>query len=218
MSNLGEKLRMDKVQATIVLCGVYLFCSMVANVAATKVTYLGSLVSDAGFIYAITFTWRDLIHKQLGRRAAMTTIYFTGACNLLAALYYQLVVLMPAEPSWAGAGGQSAWQFLFGLQMRIVLGSILTQVISEVADTETYHLWTNGIGRNRPQWLRVIVSNAVSIPIDSVLFPVIAFLGVVDWPAMRQMMVTNIIIKVLITAVSFWTIYLVPEKPIYTEK
>jgi len=43
---------------------------------------------DAGFIYSLTFTWRDLIHKQLGRRAAITTIWLAAAINLLAALYF----------------------------------------------------------------------------------------------------------------------------------
>jgi hypothetical protein len=43
----------------------YLFFSLAGNIAAIKVTYFGSLVMDAGFIYSLTFTWRDLIHKQL---------------------------------------------------------------------------------------------------------------------------------------------------------
>ncbi|MDD4487137.1 MAG: VUT family protein, partial [Methanothrix soehngenii] len=65
------RLKLDKTQATIILCGFYLFFSLAGNIAATKVTYFGSLVMDAGFIYSLTFTWRDLIHKQLGERAAL---------------------------------------------------------------------------------------------------------------------------------------------------
>ena len=61
-------LKIDRMQASIILCGLYLFFSMAGNIAATKVTYFGGLVMDAGFIYSLTFTWRDLIHKQLGRR------------------------------------------------------------------------------------------------------------------------------------------------------
>lgn len=211
------RLNLDKTQAAIVLGGVYIFCTMVGNVAATKVTYFGHMVMDAGLIYSLTFTWRDLLHKQLGRRAAVTTIYLAGLLNLLAALYYQVVVLLPAETGWAAAGGQSAWDFLFGLQIRVVLGSVVTQVIAELADTQTYHWWTRGWGRRRPQWTRVAVSNAISIPIDSVLFPVIAFAGVVRVEGLLQMFWTNVAVKFLVTVVSFWTIYLVPEKPIYQD-
>jgi hypothetical protein len=104
----GGRLRIDKTQATIILCGLYLFFSLAGNIAATKVTYFGSLVMDAGFIYSLTFTWRDLIHKQLGQKAAITTIWLAAGLNLLAALYFQLVVLLPAQTDWANKGGQTA--------------------------------------------------------------------------------------------------------------
>ncbi|RZN39815.1 MAG: VUT family protein [Methanophagales archaeon ANME-1-THS] len=228
------RFKLDKTQAIIILCGFYLFFSFAGNVAATKVTYFGTLVMDAGFIYSMTFTWRDLIHKQLGKKAAITTIWLAAAINLSAALYFQLVVFLPAEPSWAEAGGQAAWQFLFGiikgsesgawwqsvfsLQLRIVIGSIITAVIAELIDTQVYHLWTTGIGKNRPQWSRVFVSNSISIPIDSVLFPVIAFLGIISTVAMVEMVWTNILVKAIVTLLVFWTIYLVPEKPIFRDE
>jgi len=225
-------LKIDKIQATILLCGLYLFFSLAGNIAATKVTYFGSLVMDAGFIYSLTFTWRDLIHKQLGRSAAVTTIWLAAALNLFAALYFQLVVMLPAQGDWAGSGGQAAWTFLFGiidtssgvwwqsifsLQMRIVLGSILTALIAEMIDTQVYHIWTRGRGRSWPQWTRVFASNAVSIPVDSILFPLIAFTGIVGSQALVQMFWTNITVKAIITLLIFWTIYLVPEDPIYED-
>jgi uncharacterized integral membrane protein (TIGR00697 family) len=209
--------KIDRTSATIILTGLYLFFSLAGNIAATKVTYFGGLVMDAGFIYSLTFTWRDLIHKQLGQRAAVTTIWLAAAVNLLAALYFQLVVLLPAQTDWANSGGQSAWEFLFSLQMRIVLASILTALIAELIDTKVYQLWTRGGREEWPQWTRVFASNSVSIPVDSLLFPIIAFAGVVGAEGLQQMVWTNIIVKALVTILVFWTIYLVPEKPIYEE-
>jgi uncharacterized PurR-regulated membrane protein YhhQ (DUF165 family) len=225
------KFKLDKTSATIVLCGFYIFFSLTGNIAATKITYFGNLVMDAGFIYAITFTWRDLIHKQLGRNAAITTIWLAAAINLLAALYFQFVVLLPAQTDWADKGGQAAWEFLFGiidasgsgwqsifsLQMRIVLGSIITAIIAELIDTRVYHIWVRGPTRKWPQWTRVFASNAVSIPVDSILFPLIAFTGIVGFNVMLQMFWTNITVKAITTVLVFWTIYLVPEDPIYED-
>jgi uncharacterized integral membrane protein (TIGR00697 family) len=211
-----SRFKLDKIQATIILCGLYLFFSFAGNIAATKVTYFGKMITDAGFIYYLTFTWRDLIHKQLGKKAAITTIYTAGIINLLAALYFQFVVNLPAEQSWLASGGQSAWQFLFGLQFRIVIASIIAQILSELADTKTYQWWTDGFGKNKPQWLRVIVSNTLSIPIDSILFPLIAFTGIINWIGILQMFLTNLALKSIATAISWWMIYLVPEKKIYT--
>jgi uncharacterized integral membrane protein (TIGR00697 family) len=214
----GCKLRIDRTQAAVILSGLYLFFSLAGNIAATKVTYFGGLVMDAGFIYSLTFTWRDLIHKQLGQKAAITTIWLSAAVNLLAALYFQLVVMLPAQTDWASAGGQIAWEFLFSLQMRIVLASILTALIAELIDTKVYQLWTRDGREKWPQWTRVFVSNSVSIPVDSLMFPIIAFAGVLGMEGLQQMVWTNIIVKAIVTALVFWTIYLVPEKPIYEER
>ncbi len=211
-------MRIDRTQAAIILSGLYLFFSLAGNIAATKVTYFGGLVMDAGFIYSLTFTWRDLIHKQLGQKAAVTTIWLSAAVNLLAALYFQLVVLLPAQTDWANSGGQIAWEFLFSLQMRIVLASILTALIAELIDTKVYQLWTRGGREKWPQWTRVFASNSVSIPVDSLLFPIIAFAGVLGAEGLQQMVWTNIIVKALVTVLVFWTIYLVPEKPIYGDE
>jgi uncharacterized integral membrane protein (TIGR00697 family) len=214
----GGKLGIDRTQAAIILSGLYLFFSLAGNIAATKVTYFGGLVMDGGFIYSLTFTWRDLIHKQLGQKAAITTIWLSAAVNLLAALYFQLVVLLPAQTDWANSGGQIAWEFLFSLQMRIVLASILTALIAELIDTRVYQLWTRGGREKWPQWTRVFASNSVSIPVDSLIFPIIAFAGVLGVEGLQQMVWTNLIVKALVTVLVFWTIYLVPEKPIYEER
>ena len=214
---MSGKLKIDRTQTAVILSGLYLFFSLAGNIAATKVTYFGGLVMDAGFIYSLTFTWRDLIHKQLGQKAAITTIWLSAAVNLLAALYFQLVVMLPAQTDWAIAGGQIAWEFLFSLQMRIVLASILTALIAELIDTKVYQLWTRGGREKWPQWTRVFVSNSVSIPVDSLMFPIIAFAGVLGMEGLQQMVWTNNIVKALVTALVFWTIYLVPEKPIYKD-
>lgn len=208
-------LKLNKTQVTVILAGVYIFMSLVANVAATKVMYLGKLVMDAGIIYSLTFTWRDLIHKQLGKRIALTTIYLSAIVNVLAALYFQLVVFFPPEAQWAAAGGQIAWKFIFGIQLRVVLGSVLAMVVSEIVDTQVYHYWTTGYGKDKPQFFRVLVSNGIAVPVDSLIFPIVAFLGVVDWNIIWIMFVTNILVKFAITLASFWMIYLVPDKPIY---
>jgi len=53
--------------------------------------------------------------------------------------------------------------------------------------------------------------------IDSVLFPLIAFSGIISATAMMEMFYTNITVKAIITLLAFWMIYLVPKKPIYRE-
>ncbi len=214
---LISKPKLTRTQVTIILAGVYIFLQMAADIAAVKVIVLGKLVMDAGIIYSLTFTWRDLIHKQLGKKAAQTAIILAGVINVIMVMYFIFVVKLPPESSWAALGGQKAFEFVFGIIPRIVIASILAEIVSELVDTEVYQWWVSRIEKKKPQWLRVVVSNSISIPIDSVIFPVVAFFGTLPLNILFIMMLSNILAKAVITALSFWMIYLVPEKPIYVD-
>lgn len=79
-----------------------------------------------------------------------------------------------------------------GTPLRYVAVSFLAIVVSEAADTEVYQRMI------RRRWLvRVLSSNAVSAPIDTVLFTVLAFAGApfatAGW--MVQVIVTDVLVK-----------------------
>jgi queuosine precursor transporter len=60
-----------------------------------------------------------------------------------------------------------------GVSWRIIAASVLAILLAEAADTEVFHR-LRGYGWYR----RVAGSNAVSIPLDSIIFTVVAFAGV----------------------------------------
>lgn len=76
------------------------------------------------------------------------------------------------------AVGMVLESLFLGVEWRIITASFIAIVLSETADTEIYQRLL------RRSWIqRVIGSNLISIPLDSVLFNVIAFAGVFE-PAM----------------------------------
>lgn len=87
---------------------------------------------------------------------------------------------------------------LFGeIPARIIIASFVSIVLAETADTEVYQKYL------ADRWMfRVLKSNAVSIPLDSLLFNIIAFWGV--FPALQVAglvfgeIVTKSIVSVLV--------------------
>lgn len=76
---------------------------------------------------------------------------------------------------------------------RIVLASIIAIVLSETADTEIYQRLLS------QKWLvRVTGSNLISIPLDTVLFNCLAFLGVFPWAMLVAIMLGEIVVKFLV--------------------
>jgi len=92
---------------------------------------------------------------------------------------------------------------LLGIPWRIIAASFLAIVIAESADTEIYQRLLA-----RSWWLRVAGSNAVSIPLDTVLFTLAAFAGVFPPPVLLAVIVGDILAKFAIGGiVALWRPY-----------
>jgi uncharacterized integral membrane protein (TIGR00697 family) len=194
--------------SAIVVISVYIAAQLLSDIGSLKIAWVAGFSVDAGtFIYPLTFTIRDLVHKQLGKAAARTIIILAAVINLLMVVFFQFAAWLPQDPSW-GLGKEFAT--ILGPVWRIVLASIMAEVISELIDTEVYHIWVNRITR-KYQWARVLTSNAVSIPIDSLIFCWGAFGLALPHSTVWSIFFANVIIKGAVTIVSLPAIYLVKE-------
>lgn len=156
----------------VALVGGYIICQVVADVGATKLISVGNVVMPAGtFIFAVTFTLRDLLHKRLGKEWARAAIICAGFFNVIQALYLAGMAVLPSPPFF---GLAEPWSAVFALVPAITMGSIIAEVVSEWVDTEVWHFWRSKLG-DLPQWSAVLASNAISLPLDSLIFGTLAF-------------------------------------------
>lgn len=217
----GRRARLPAVsipRMAVVAVGAYVGAQVIADVASIKIGTTFDRAVDMGtFIYPITFTLRDVVHKVLGRRAARTLIVTAAVVNLFMALYLQWAARVPSDPSYALGDEFSA---VLGPLWRIVVASIVAEVVSELLDTEVYHWFVRRV-TTRYQWARVAVSNAVSVPVDNLLFAVLAFGAVplmadhpltLPWAAVWDIFVVNLTVKVAVSALSLPLIYVSPDR------
>lgn len=191
---------------TILVISSYIAAQILADVTSLKIALVGSFSIDGGtFIYPFTFTLRDLVHKLLGRGAARTLVITAGVINLVMAALFAFVIWLPADPGW---GLQNEFALVLGPVWRIVIASILAEVVSELLDTEVYHLWVTRV-TTRYQWLRVLSSNAISVPVDSLIFCWGAFGGNLAAATVWSIFWSNILVKGAVTLFSLPGIYLV---------
>lgn len=194
--------------SAVLVIASYIATQMISDVLSLKVAFIAGLSVDVGTLtYPLTFTLRDLVHKLLGRSTARTVIVAAGAINLGMAGLFALAAWLPPDPQWAL---QREFAAVLTPVWRIVLASIAAELVSELVDTEAYHLWVTRI-TPRFQWARVLVSNAVSIPLDSVIFCWGAFAGLYPPSTVWAIFWANVLLKGLVTLVSLPSIYLVSE-------
>lgn len=195
--------------AGILTISAYIAAQMLSDVLSLKIAWVAGFSVDAGtFIYPLTFTLRDLVHKVLGRGAARTVIVAAGVINFVMAGLFAFAAWLPPDPTWPL---QREFAAVLIPVWRIVVASIIAEVFSELTDTEIYHLWVTRLTR-RFQWMRVLTSNAVSIPLDSLIFCWGAFGGRLPGATVWSIFWANVLLKGVVTLVGLPTIYLVRER------
>ncbi len=196
----------DHVQRlAIIVVAVYAATQLLADIASLKIGVVFGLAVDMGtFIYPITFTLRDLAHKVLGRRNARVLIVAAALINLAAVLYLIAAAAVPSDEGW-GLGAE--YSAIFTPIWRIVIFSIVAQIVSQLVNTEIYHWFVTRITR-RHQWLRVLTSNTVSIPIDNLIFCIGAFAWAMPWSTVWDIFLFNLIVKYGVMLFSIPLIYM----------
>ena len=193
----------------IIVSGAYIAFQMMADIASLRIVMVAGYSIDAGtFVYPFTFTLRDLVHKTAGIKAARALIITAAVLNLVMAVLFWLTSKLPADMV---VGPQTEFGAVLSPVWRIVFASIVAEVIAELIDTEGYRLWVRVVTR-KYQWARVLVSNSLSIPVDSLIFVWIAFGGAMPSAVVWSIFASNVIIKGLTTLVSLPGIYLVKER------
>lgn len=192
----------------LIVSAAYIAAQMLADIASLRIVLIAGMSIDAGtFIYPLTFTLRDLVHKTAGVKAARVLIVTAAAINLVMAGFFWFVAKLPADPQ---VGPQLEFATVLSPVWRIVFASIVAEVISESIDTEAYRFWVEKVTR-KYQWARVLVSNSLSVPLDSLVFSWLAFGGLLPSAVVWSIVLSNIIVKGITTLISIPGIYLVKE-------
>ncbi len=206
---MAKEQKRDHLTIALLVSVLYVAAQMMSDIASLRIVMIAGYSIDAGtFIYPLTFTLRDMVHKVAGIKAARMLILAAAGINLFMALIFWVVALMPPDLS---IGPQEEFGLVLSPIWRIVAASIIAEVVSELIDTEGYKFWVEKVTQ-KYHWARVLFSNLISIPVDSFLFSFLAFWGIFPAAVVISIFISNMIIKGITTLVSIPGIYLVPDK------
>jgi uncharacterized integral membrane protein (TIGR00697 family) len=206
---MTESDRQSGLVAVAVVSSLYVAAQLLSNVTSLRILMIAGFSMDAGtLIYPFTFTLRDLVHKTGGIKVARAVVITAAAANLFMAGLYWLVARLPPD---MGVGAQLEFGRVLSPTWRLVFASIVAQIASELVDGQVYQAWVNKVG-HKLQWMRVLTSNSVSVPLDSALFCGLAFIGRMPFIVVVSIFWANVILKGITTLVSLPWIYFVREK------
>ncbi len=179
---------------------------LAANVIAFKLMNIWGWVVTAGTLaYPITFLVTDTVGEACGRSRANKLVW----AGFFAQLLFLILILIGRAVPYPSffAEGQKIYVAAFAQMPRIVLGSMVAYLVSQLHDVWAFHLWKEKT-KGKWLWLRNNASTMTSQIIDSTLFILIAFSFVVPLSILGQMILLQYIIKIIIAALDTPVCYL----------
>ena len=186
----------------------YVAAQMVADISNLRdLTLFGYSVSAFSIAYPLTFTLRDMAHKLAGAAVARTLIITAAVVYVIVQAFFSIISSLPPEmtPEESVALGQ-----LLTPEWRFLIAAVVASVVSQLVDTEIYTRWVDRFGGEK-QWGRVLVSNIIGIPLDRVLFLLLALAGSMSMEEFRLAFLGTTIVRLIFGIITIPGIYLVEE-------
>ena len=172
---------------------------LISNTASSKILNLGPFTFDGGTIlFPISYIFGDILTEVYGYRRSRRVIWTGFFCAALMAIVYAVVGALPPAQGW---NGQEAYVTILGTTPRIVIGSLVAYWAGEFSNSFTLakmKLLTQG----RWLWTRTIGSTIVGQAVDTTLFVLIAFAGLLPWSLLISVLLSNYVFKVSVEALA----------------
>jgi len=165
---------------------------LLSNTVAVKVTHIGPFYFDgATILFPLAYIFNDVLTEVYGYKKSRMVVWTGFAAAAFMAFIYWAVGALPSAADWTG---QEAYQQILGQTPRIVAASLTAYFFGEFSNS--YILAKMKIAtRGRWLWTRTIGSTVVGEFIDSLLFVVIAFYGVIPNELLLSMLISNYLFK-----------------------
>ena len=180
--------------------------TLIANIQVIKVIKLFGISATLGnVLYASIFLATDILSENYSKRDAAIAAVIGFVSMLALPLLMTLSLLFtPAEDDFS----QEALKTLFGVVPRVVAGSAVAYIVSQIHDVWSYHAIKNKAPSTKMLWLRNNGSTLVSQLLDTLIFTTIAFYGLYPLRVFFEIVVTTYLLKAICAILDTPFIYL----------
>ena len=193
------------------IIGMFASFTVVANIIASKIVVFGPFtVPAAVLVYSTTFLLTDFLSELYSEKEAIKAVFIGFISNIVLVTSVWVAVQWQAAPFWQG---QAAFESIFGIVPRIVLGSMIAYIVSQNLDVKIFMFFKNKYPKYL--WLRNNAGTMVSQLIDTVIFITIAFYGTTSLDILLSLIIGQYIVKWIIAV--FDTPFLYFVKFIYNK-
>lgn len=171
--------------------------TVIANIQVTKSVELFGITATLGnVLFASIYLATDILNDRYGRGVAKKAVWLGFASAIImTVLMTTSLQFIPTKTDIA----QESMQTLFGVVPRIVLGSIIAYIIGQYVDVYLFNLIKKYFSSERTFIVRAYGSTVFSSIVDTALFSIIAFTGLMPNDVVFEIFITTYIFKLAST-------------------
>ena len=169
-------------------------------------------------LWPLEFVITDIVNEYYGPKAVRRISFTAVILIAYAFLMYFLAIRIPPSDVWLGSSSkqgvaniQTSFSAIFGQNNRIIIGSIVAFLVSQIVDVTVFQKIKKMTG-DKHLWLRATGSTLVSQIVDSYIVLFIAFSGIFSWQLILAVGLMNYIYKFTMAIVLTPVIYLVEKR------
>lgn len=169
-------------------------------------------------LWPLEFVMTDIINEYYGPKAVRRISITAVILIAYAFLMYFLAIAIPPADVWIGSSIkqgvpniQTAFNAIFGQGMKIIIGSLVAFLVSQVVDVTVFHQIKKRTG-HKYLWLRATGSTLVSQLVDSYIVLFIAFSSIFTWQQILAFGMMNYFYKFTVAIVLTPLIYFVEKR------
>ena len=185
-----------------VITGFFVAVLLLTPPLDSKFIALGPFaVPGATLLFPVAFVLNDILTEVYGYARSRRVIWTGMACQILAALSFGVVGMLPGAPFWHH---QEAYATILGVVPRIAVASLAAYLVGEFGNSFVLSRMKYAQG-GRTGWLqgwRFLASTLVGEALDSVVFMFGAFLGVLPLRDLLVSLLTIYWIKVAVEVIA----------------
>jgi len=190
---------------------------LLANLQGPKLTMIwlpviGELQTSMGVIlYSGIYFATDLLSEKYGKKAANTAVQlgFLTSIIIVVMISISLMFLPSTDPTTIEFSQDihNAFNTLFNFTPRFVFGSLLAYYISQTFDVWMFH-YIKKKTKGKHLWVRNNISTMCSQAIDTSVYSLVVWWGLVDLQTAVMLGLAKYLFKVIIAAIDTPFIYL----------
>jgi len=188
-----ESLKQGSYKYFDLITGLFVAVLLISNIASSKIVDICKFTFDGGTIlFPLSYIFGDILTEVYGYRRSRRVIWIGFFCALMMSFTLGIIGLIKPASGW---DYQEAYMAILGQTPRIVTASLIAYFAGEFSNS--YILAKMKVlTRGKFLFARTIGSTIIGQGIDTVIFVIIAFLGVYDNSMVLLIIISNYIFKV----------------------